>query len=255
MRAAIERGLHEIAREIESGAFKFSAALEDVHMNIEARLKEIAGEPAGRLHTARSRNDQVATDFRLWVRTALDAAGRGIGRLQRALLAQAERHVANDHAGLHAPPAGAAHHLRAPSDGLCGDARARSRAAYCDARARLNECPLGAAALAGTSFPLDRDMTAEGLGFDAPWPIPSTRSPRGISPSKRSPPRRSSPCISRALAEEIVLWVSPAFGFVQLSDAFTTGSSIMPQKRNPDAAELVRAKAGRIFGALQALLR
>jgi argininosuccinate lyase len=251
--AAIERGLHQIAREIEGGTFAFSAALEDVHMNIEARLKEIAGEPAGRLHTARSRNDQIATDFRLWVRAALDRLTAGILELQRALLAQAERHTQTIMPGFThlqpAQPISFAHHLMAYVEML-----ARDGGRIQDARGRLNECPLGAAALAGTRFPLDRDMTAKALGFKAPMANSlDAVSSRDFALEALADAAILAAHLSR-LAEEIVLWVSPAFGFVRLSDAFTTGSSIMPQKRNPDAAELVRAKAGRIFGALQALL-
>jgi argininosuccinate lyase len=251
--AAIERGLHEIEREIESGKFNFSAALEDVHMNIEARLHEIAGPAAGRLHTARSRNDQVATDLRLWARAALERLQTGVVDLQRALLAQAERHAGTIMPGFThlqpAQPVTFGHHLMAYVEML-----GRDRGRILDARGRLNECPLGAAALAGTSFALDRDMTAKALGFDAPMANSlDAVSARDFALEALAAAAILSVHLSR-LAEELVLWVSPAFGFVKLSDRFTTGSSIMPQKRNPDAAELVRAKTGRIFGALQGLL-
>ncbi len=251
--AAIERGLHQIEHEIEGGTFTFSKALEDVHMNIEARLKEIAGEPAGRLHTARSRNDQVATDFRLWVLHALARLEEGILDLQRALVAQAEDHTETVMPGFthlqSAQPVTFGHHLMAYVEML-----ARDHSRVMDARARHNECPLGAAALAGTSFALDRDMTAKALGFDAPMANSlDAVSARDFAIEALAVAAMLSVHLSR-LAEEIILWVSPGFGFVQLSDKFTTGSSIMPQKRNPDAAELVRAKTGRIFGALQALL-
>jgi argininosuccinate lyase len=251
--AAIERGLHEIEREISEGRFNFVPALEDVHMNIETRLKEIVGAPAGRLHTARSRNDQVATDFRLWVRGALDRLERGVLGLQRTLLGQATRHTATVMPGFThmqpAQPVSFAHHLMAYVEML-----ARDHGRIMDARARLNECPLGAAALAGTSFPLDRDMTAKALGFDAPMANSiDAVSARDFALEALSTAAVLAVHLSR-LAEEIVLWVSPGFAFVRLTDRFTTGSSIMPQKRNPDAAELVRAKAGRVFGSLVALL-
>ena len=251
--AAIERGLHEITREIEDGKFNFQTALEDIHLNIEHRLIEIAGDAGRRVHTARSRNDQVAADFRLWVRGALIGIEAEIAELQRALLVQAERHASTIMPGFThlqtAQPITFGHHLLAYVEMLSRDAgRAR------DAITRLNESPLGAAALAGTSFPIDRDMTAKALGFDRPMANSlDAVSSRDFALEALSCIAILSVHLSR-LAEEIVLWMSPGFAFVTLSDKFTTGSSIMPQKRNPDAAELVRAKTGRVFGSLQALL-
>ena len=251
--AAIARGLDKILREIESGKFSFSRALEDVHMNVEARLAELIGEPAERLHTARSRNDQVATDFRLWVRDAIDAIESALKGLQAALIAQAERHVGTLLPGLThlqpAQPVTLGHHLIAYVEML-----ARDRGRFADCRARLNECPLGAAALAGTSFPIDRGMTATALGFARPMANSiDAVSARDFALEFLAAAAIAGVHLSR-LAEEIVLWSSEQFRFVRLSDAFTTGSSIMPQKRNPDAAELVRAKAGRLAGALASLL-
>src|SRR6476660_810292 len=250
---AIAAGLERIRGEIESGTFAFSRALEDIHMNIESRLTEIVGPDAGRLHTARSRNDQVALDFRLWVRDTIDALEAQMADLQRAL---AEKALA--HAGTVMPsftplqtaqPLTFGHHLLAYVEMLSRD-RGRLR----DARARLNESPLGAAALAGTSFPIDREMTAKALGFERPTANSlDSVSDRDFALEALAAAAICAVHLSR-LAEEIVLWTSPQFGFVTLSDAFTTGSSIMPQKRNPDAAELVRGKAGRIFGALVAVL-
>ena len=250
---AIDAGLERIRGEIESGAFTFARALEDIHMNIEARLTELVGPDAGRLHTARSRNDQVALDFRLWVRDTIDALDAQIADLQLALAEKALGHAATVMPGFThlqtAQPVTFGHHLLAYVEMFWRD-RGRLR----DARARLNESPLGAAALAGTSFPIDRDMTAEALGFDRPTANSlDSVSDRDFALETLAAASICAVHLSR-FAEEIVLWTNPQFGFVALSDAFTTGSSIMPQKRNPDAAELVRGKAGRIFGALQALL-
>ncbi|WDI33065.1 argininosuccinate lyase [Hyphococcus flavus] len=250
---AILNGLDQIAGEIESGAFKFSRALEDIHMNIEARLKEIIGEPAGRLHTARSRNDQVATDFRLWCRRACDEAETALKTLMRALAVQAETHADAVMPGFThlqtAQPVTFGHHLLAYVEMFSRDA-----GRFADARKRMNECPLGAAALAGTPFPIDRKTTANALGFDRPCANSlDAVSSRDFALELLSAAAITAMHLSR-LAEEIVLWTSPQFGFASLSDAFSTGSSIMPQKRNPDAAELVRAKTGRIYGSLNSLL-
>ncbi len=250
---AIRKGLLTILSEIEGGTFQFSAALEDIHMNVEARLKEIIGEPAGRLHTGRSRNDQVATDFRLWVRDQADAAIAGLRALMAALITQAEAGADWVMPGFThlqtAQPVTWGHHMMAYVEMI-----ARDRSRLADARARLNESPLGAAALAGTSFPIDRHMTAATLGFDRP----SANSLDAVSDRDFALEYLSAASICAThlsrLAEELVIWSSAQFRFVQLSDAFTTGSSIMPQKRNPDAAELVRAKTGRVFGALIGLL-
>jgi argininosuccinate lyase len=251
--ATISKGLKQVEGEIEAGTFTFQRALEDIHMNIESRLKDIIGPTAGRLHTARSRNDQVATDMRLWVRDTLDALDAQVADLQLAL---AEK--ARDFAGAVMPgfthlqsaqPVTFGHHLLAYVE-MLGRDRGRIR----DCRARMNECPLGAAALAGTSFPIDRHMTAKALGFDRPTANSlDSVSDRDFALETMAAASICAMHLSR-FAEEIVLWTTPQFGFVKLSDKFTTGSSIMPQKRNPDAAELVRGKAGRIFGALQALL-
>ncbi len=250
--AAIHDGLAEICREIESGAFTFSAALEDIHMNVEARLAELIGPAAGRLHTARSRNDQVATDFRMWVRDAIDDLDGALAGLQGALLDQAEHHAATVMPGFthlqSAQPVTFGHHMMAYVE-MFG----RDRGRLADCRARLNECPLGAAALAGTAFPIDREATAVALGFDRP----AANSLDAVSDRDFALELLAAGAIlaihlSR-LAEELVIWTSAQFGFVRLSDAFSTGSSIMPQKRNPDAAELVRAKAGRILGAFTTL--
>ena len=251
--AAIQQGLETIRAEIAEGRFAFSRELEDIHMNVEARLAELIGEAAGRLHTARSRNDQVATDFRLWVRDAIDALDAGLRDLQAALLDRAEEHAATVMPGFtHLQPAQPitfGHHLMAYVE-MVG----RDRGRLSDCRRRLNECPLGAAALAGTSFPIDRDDTAHALGFDRPARNSlDAVSDRDFALEFLSAGAILAMHLSR-LAEEIVLWTSPAFGFARLSDAFTTGSSIMPQKRNPDAAELVRAKAGIVIGALVGLL-
>jgi argininosuccinate lyase len=250
---AVCDGLDEIAREIEARSFNFSRAHEDIHMNIEARLAELIGPAAGRLHTARSRNDQVALDFRLWVRDSIDALGQQLRGLQWALAEKALAHAASVMPGFThmqpAQPVTFGHHLLAYVEMF-----ARDRSRLCDARARLNESPLGAAALAGTSFPIDRMMTAKALGFDRPTANSlDSVADRDFVLETLSVAAICAIHLTR-LAEEIVLWVTPQFGFVSLSDAFSTGSSIMPQKRNPDAAELIRAKAGRIIGALSALL-
>ncbi len=251
--AAISDGLAKIEAEIESGSFTFSRALEDIHMNIESRLAEIVGPDAGRLHTARSRNDQVATDFRLWVRDAIDDIDAQLKDLMLALAHKAAAHAGAVMPGFthlqSAQPVTFGHHLLAYVEML-----ARDRGRFADARKRLNESPLGAAALAGTSFPIDRQMTARLMGFDRPTgnSIDSV-SDRDFALEALAAASIAAMHLSR-FAEEIVIWSTPQFGFIALSDAFTTGSSIMPQKKNPDAAELVRAKAGRIIGALNALL-
>jgi argininosuccinate lyase len=249
----ILRGLDQVAAEIEGGDFAFSRALEDVHMNVESRLKDIIGVPAGRLHTARSRNDQVATDFRLFVRDAADGLIASIGALQTALVEKAEAHAATVMPGFThlqpAQPVTFGHHLLAYVEML-----GRDRGRFVDARRRLNECPLGSAALAGTSFPIDRNKTAEVLGFDRPM----ANSLDGVADRDFALEVLAAASITAVhlsrFAEEIVIWMTPQFGFITLSDRFTTGSSIMPQKRNPDAAELVRAKVGRIAAAFQGLL-
>ena len=251
--AAIRTGLEAIGAEIEAGRFSFDPALEDIHMNIEARLTERIGEAGKRLHTARSRNDQVATDFRLWVRDALDSLDGQVADLMRALADRAAEHAASPMPGFThlqtAQPVTFGHHLLAYVEMLH-----RDRGRMADARRRLNECPLGSAALAGTSFPIDRQATAAALGFDRPTANSlDAVSDRDFALEFLSAASICAIHISR-LAEEIVIWCSAPFGFVRLSDAFTTGSSIMPQKRNPDAAELARAKVGRIMGALVALL-
>ncbi len=249
---AILGGLAQIEAEIESGRFVFKREFEDIHLNIEARLAELIGPVAGRLHTARSRNDQVATDFRLWVCRACARAEDGLLGLQRALVDQAERHAGTIMPGFThmqpAQPVTFGHHCLAYVE-----MAQRDRSRFADARVRMNESPLGAAALAGTSFPIDRDATAKALGFERPMrnSLDAVAS-RDFALEFLSAASIAAVHLSR-LAEEIVLWSSPAYGFVKLSDAFTTGSSIMPQKRNPDAAELVRAKAGRVLGSFVAL--
>ena len=250
---AIGAGLEAIAAEIEAGRFPFVQALEDIHMNIEARLVERVGEAGKRLHTARSRNDQVATDFRLWVRDAIDGLDAQMADVMRALADRAAAHAADPMPGFThlqtAQPVTFGHHLLAYVEML-----GRDRGRLADARARLNECPLGSAALAGTSFPIDRDMTAKALGFDRPTSNSlDAVSDRDFALEFLSAAAICAMHLSR-LAEEIVIWCSAPFRFIRLSDAFTTGSSIMPQKRNPDAAELARAKTGRVTGALVALL-
>lgn len=251
--ATITEGLDRIKAEIEAGSFTFSRSLEDIHMNVEARLKELIGPAAGRLHTARSRNDQVALDVRLWVRDAVDHVVVQIGDLMAALAEKAEAHAATLMPGFthlqSAQPVTFGHHLLAYVEML-----SRDRGRFADCRARLNECPLGAAALAGTSFPIDREMTARALGFDRPTANSmDSVADRDYAMEALAAASITAVHLSR-FAEEIVIWSSAQFGFVKLSDAFTTGSSIMPQKRNPDAAELVRAKSGRIVGDLQTLL-
>ena len=250
--AAILGALTQIEAEIEAGEFSFSRSLEDIHLNIEARLTDMIGPTAGRLHTARSRNDQVATDFRLFVRDSLDHLAAQTTALMRALARQAETHAGLIMPGFThlqpAQPVTYGHHLLAYVEML-----SRDRGRFADARARLNQSPLGAAALAGTSFPIDRHATASALGFDAPTAnsIDSV-SARDFALEALSAMSICATHLSR-LAEEIVIFASPDFGFLVLPDAFSTGSSIMPQKRNPDAAELVRAKTGRIIGALTGL--
>jgi argininosuccinate lyase len=250
---AIRGGLASIAHEIETGRFPFDAALEDIHMNIEARLTERVGEAGKRLHTARSRNDQVAVDFRLWVRDAIDGLSLQITDVMRALADRAATCAADPMPGFThlqtAQPVTFGHHLLAYVEMLD-----RDRGRLADCRRRLNECPLGSAALAGTAFPIDRAMTAQALGFDRPTANSlDAVSDRDFALEFLAAAAISAMHLSR-LAEEFVSWCSAPWRFIRLSDAFTTGSSIMPQKRNPDAAELVRAKTGRITGALVALL-
>ncbi|MGR3510531.1 MAG: argininosuccinate lyase [Sulfitobacter sp.] len=250
---AIREGLLTVLSEIEGGTFNYSTALEDIHMNVEARLKEIIGEPAGRLHTGRSRNDQVATDFKLWVRDQFDAAETGLLALITALLGQAEAGADWVMPGFThlqtAQPVTWGHHMMAYVE-MFGRDLSRMR----DARARMNESPLGAAALAGTSFPIDRDMTAQALGFDRPAANSlDAVSDRDFALEFLSAASICAMHLSR-FAEELVIWSSAQFRFVTLSDRFSTGSSIMPQKKNPDAAELIRAKIGRIMGANVALM-
>ncbi|MGQ3072995.1 MAG: argininosuccinate lyase [Ferrovibrionaceae bacterium] len=250
---AILKGLTQVKAEIAAGKMAWDPALEDIHMHVEARLRELIGPAAGRLHTARSRNDQVAVDFRLWVRDAIDRLDRQLRGLQQALLAQAETHADTVMPGFThlqvAQPVTFGHHMLAYVE-MIGRDRGRLR----DARARMNESPLGSAALAGTSFPIDRHMTARALGFDGPM----ANSLDGVSDRDYALEYMSAAAILAVhlsrLAEEIVLWCSAQFRFIGLTDAFTTGSSIMPQKKNPDAAELVRGKAGRVVGALNTLI-
>jgi argininosuccinate lyase len=249
----IAQGLDTILGEIEAGRFEFKTALEDIHMNVEARLAELIGAPAGRLHTARSRNDQVATDLKLWVRDALDRLDAGLQALQGALIGQAEAHAGTIMPGFThlqtAQPVTFGHHMLAYVE-MFGRDRGRVR----DARARLNESPLGTAALAGTSFPIDREMTSTALGFERP----AANSLDAVADRDFALEYLGLAAIAAVhlarFAEEIVVWSTAPFAFVSLSDAFSTGSSIMPQKRNPDAAELIRAKSGRIIGALTGLL-
>jgi argininosuccinate lyase len=249
----IAHGLDTILSEIESGRFKFKRALEDIHMNVESRLAELIGPAAGRLHTARSRNDQVATDLRLWIRATIDSVDHALAAYQRALAEKALEHAATVMPGFThlqvAQPVTLGHHLLAYVE-----MAARDRGRFADARKRGNFSPLGAAALAGTAFPVDRAMTAKALGFQAPMANSlDAVSDRDFVLEALAAAAITAVHLSR-FAEEIVIWCSPIVGFISLSDRFTTGSSIMPQKRNPDAAELVRAKSGRIVGALAALL-
>jgi argininosuccinate lyase len=250
---AILKGLDRIAKEIAGGRFEFKAALEDIHMNVEARLTALIGEAGGRLHTARSRNDQVATDFRLWVREAIDGIEASLRDLQEVLIDRAGEHAATLMPGFThlqtAQPVTFGHHLLAYVE-MFG----RDRGRLGDARARLNECPLGAAALAGTSFPIDRRATARALGFDRPMANSlDAVSDRDFALEFLAAASIAASHLSR-LAEEMVIWSSERFAFIRLSDAFSTGSSIMPQKRNPDGAELVRAKTGRVMGSMTALM-
>ena len=249
----IAHGLDTILSEIETGKFNFKRALEDIHMNVEGRLGDLIGPAAGRLHTARSRNDQVATDFRLWVRDAIDRIDAALAAYQRALAEKALEHAGTVMPGFThlqtAQPVTFGHHLLAYVE-----MAARDRGRFADARARLNESPLGAGALAGTSFPIDRAMTAKALGFARPMANSlDAVADRDFVLEMLSAAAIGSVHLSR-FAEEIVIWSSPLAGLIRLSDRFTTGSSMMPQKRNPDAAELVRAKTGRIVGALNGLL-
>jgi len=250
---AIREGLLTVLSEIETGDFPFSAALEDIHMNVEARLRDLIGEPAGRLHTARSRNDQVAVDFRLWVRDQCDQADAALAALQAALLGQAEAGADWVMPGFThlqtAQPVTWGHHMLAYVEMF-----ARDRSRFADARKRMNTSPLGAAALAGTSFPIDRQMTADALGFDRPMANSlDAVADRDFALEYLASASICAMHLSR-LAEELVIWSSAQFRFVKMSDKWSTGSSIMPQKRNPDAAELIRAKIGRIFGANVALM-
>ncbi len=250
---AIDGGLEAIAAEYEASGVPEDLALEDIHMHVESRLAELIGPASGRLHTARSRNDQVATDFRLWVRDAIDATDAGLAALQRALLGRAEEHAATVMPGFThlqvAQPVTLGHHLMAYYE-----MTARDRGRFADARARLNRSPLGAAALAGTGFPVDRQMTAAALGFDGPTANSlDSVSDRDFAIEFLTGAVQAALHLSR-LAEEIIIWASQPYGFVKLPDAYSPGSSIMPQKRNPDAAELVRGHAGRIMGCMTALM-
>ncbi len=249
----IAHGLDTILSEIDGGTFEFKRALEDIHMNVESRLTDLIGPAAGRLHTARSRNDQVATDFRLWMRDTVDTIDASLAAFQRALSEKSLEHAGTVMPGLThlqtAQPVTFGHHLLAYVE-----MAARDRGRFADARKRLNESPLGSGALAGTSFDLDRDMTARALGFDRPSASSlDAVSDRDFAMETLAAASIAAVHLSR-LAEEIVIWTSPLVGLVKLSDKFTTGSSMMPQKRNPDAAELVRGKSGRVIGALNGLL-
>ncbi len=250
---AIQEGLTRIEKDVALGAFNFKRALEDVHMNIESKLAELIGAPAGRLHTARSRNDQVATDFRMWVRAAIETLDEELAKVQSALIDKAEAFADAIMPGFThlqaAQPVTLGHHLLAYVE-MFG----RDRGRLTDARVRLNECPLGAGAIAGTSFPIDRHMTAEKLGFDRPMANSMDAvSDRDFALEFLSAAAILATHMSR-LAEEMVFWSSAQFSFIRFTDAFSTGSSMMPQKRNPDAAELVRGKTGRVFGNLFGLL-
>ena len=249
----IINGLNQIAKEFETTGVTENLDLEDIHMHVESRLSEIIGPVAGRLHTARSRNDQVATDFRLWVRDAMDMADSALAALQKALVDRAEEHADTIMPGFthlqSAQPVSLGHHLLAYYEMI-----RRDRSRFADARQRLNESPLGAAALAGTGFPIDRDKTASMLGFDGPTANSlDSVSDRDFALDYLMAATQCSLHLSR-LAEEFVIWASQPFGFIKLPDSFSTGSSIMPQKRNPDAAELVRGHCGRIAGAMNALV-
>ena len=249
----IINGLNQIAQEYEADGIAENLDLEDIHMHVEARLSEIVGPAAGRLHTARSRNDQVATDFRLWVRDAMDMADSALAALQKALVARAEEHAGTIMPGFthlqSAQPVSLGHHLMAYYEMI-----RRDRSRFADARRRMNESPLGAAALAGTGFPIDRENTASALGFDRPTANSlDSVSDRDFALDYLMAATQCSLHLSR-LAEEFVIWASQPFGFIKLPDSFSTGSSIMPQKRNPDAAELVRGHCGRIAGAMNALV-
>jgi len=249
----IINGLNQIAQEYEADGIAENLDLEDIHMHVEARLSEIVGPAAGRLHTARSRNDQVATDFRLWVRDAMDMADSALAALQKALVARAEEHTDTIMPGFthlqSAQPVSLGHHLMAYYEMI-----RRDRSRFADARRRMNESPLGAAALAGTGFPIDRENTASALGFDRPTANSlDSVSDRDFALDYLMAATQCSLHLSR-LAEEFVIWASQPFGFIKLPDSFSTGSSIMPQKRNPDAAELVRGHCGRIAGAMNALV-
>ena len=246
-------GLKHILKDIEQGGFEFNASLEDIHMNIETSLQDLIGDAAGRLHTARSRNDQVATDFKLWVRNRIDEIAMEIKKLRQALVARSEEHAATIMPGFThlqaAQPITFGHYLMAYYEMF-----SRDQARFADARERLNTCPLGAAALGGTSFPADREQTAKELGFDSATDNSlDSVADRDFALEFLSTSAITAMHLSR-LAEEIILWCSPQFKFITLSEKFTTGSSIMPQKRNPDAAELVRGKTGRIYGSLMSLL-
>ncbi|MFV0625324.1 argininosuccinate lyase [Sphingomonas sp. ac-8] len=250
---AIRSGLDGVAEQYARDGVAEDLALEDIHMQTEARLAEAIGPAAGRLHTARSRNDQVATDFRMWVRDAIDSVDAALGQLQDALIARSDEHADTVMPGFThlqvAQPVTLGHHLMAYHAMV-----ARDRGRFADARARLNRCPLGAAALAGTGFPIDREATARALGFDGPTDNSlDSVSDRDFAIEYLTAAVQASLHLSR-MAEEFVLWASQPFGFVALSDAWSTGSSIMPQKRNPDAAELVRGHSGRILGCMTALM-
>jgi argininosuccinate lyase len=251
--AVIDSGLAQIAAEYDANGVPEHIELEDIHMQVESRLKEIIGEPAGRLHTARSRNDQVATDFRLWVRNACTATDAALKALQSALVARAQEHANNIMPGFThlqvAQPITLGHHLMAYYE-----MTKRDRSRFADCATRLNESPLGSAALAGTGFPIDRDATAAGLGFDRPMANSMDGvSDRDFAIEYLGCATQTALHLSR-LAEELILWASQPFGFIKLPDAWSTGSSIMPQKRNPDAAELVRGHAGRILGCFTSLM-
>ena len=251
--ASIIAGLDKVMAEIDAGQMQWSRELEDVHMNVESRLREIIGTPAGRLHTARSRNDQVALDFKLYVRDRIDGLDHALVRLMQSLATKALAHAGTVMPGFThlqpAQPVTFGHHLMAYVEMI-----GRDRGRFADARARLNESPLGAAALAGTSFPIDRHMTAKALDFDRPAANSlDAVADRDFALETLAAASICSMHLTR-LAEEIIIWMTPQFGFIKMSDRFTTGSSIMPQKRNPDAAELVKGKIGRIAGAFQSLL-